>query len=191
MYDKEDKEQDKEEEEEEEEEVVRQVLPLVKRKKKKDKELELALDEKRERGKNIRNIMGPIGKLRNYIVHIRSSANRTTWFIERAGKMVPLNNRTRWNSWFLMLCVALEDKVKAGLQLYVEHYKDDLKDDILSTSEWIHLRTIRDFLQSFHEATLFLQGDRTTLERVLESVDVLKDIIQTALVYYTILLIFL
>jgi hypothetical protein len=169
------------------------------------------LDEKRERGKNIRNIMGPMGKLYNYVVYIRSSANRTIWFIERAGKIVPLDNRMRWNSWFLMLCVALEDKVKAGLQLYVEHYEDDLKDDILSTSEWIHLRTIRDFLQSFHEATLFLQGDRTirdflqsfheatlflqgdrtTLERVLESVDVLKDMIQTALVYYTILLIFL
>ena len=191
MYDKEDEEQDEEEEEEEEEEVVQQVLPLVKRKKKKDEESELALDEKRKRGKNIRNIMGPMGKLHNYVVHIRSSANRTTWFIERAGKMVPLDNRTRWNSWFLMLCVALEDKVKAGLQLYVEHYEDDLKDDILSTSEWIHLRTIRDFLQSFHEATLFLQGDRTTLERVLESVDVLKDMIQTALVYYTILLVFL
>jgi archaellum biogenesis protein FlaJ (TadC family) len=50
---------------------------------------------------------------------------------------------------------------------------------------------IRDFLQSFHEATLFLQGDRTTLERVLESVDVLKDMIKTALVCCTILLTFL
>jgi hypothetical protein len=195
-YDKEDEEQDEEEEEEEEEEeVVQQAPPLVKRKdkkKKKDEELEPASDEKqRERGRNIRNIMGPIGKLHNHVIHIRSSANRTTWFIERAGKMIPLDNRTRWNSWFLMLCVALEDKVKAGLQLYVEDYKDDLKDDILSISEWIHLRTIRDFLQSFHEATLFLQGDRTTLERVLESVDVLKDMIQTALVCRTILLKFL
>jgi hypothetical protein len=35
-----------------------------------------------------------------------------------------------------MLNVALEDKVKARLQLYVKHYQDDiLKDDILTTSE--------------------------------------------------------
>jgi hypothetical protein len=100
--------------------------------------------------------MGPIGKLHNYVVHICSSANRMTWFIERASKMIPLNNWTRWNSWFLMLCVALEDKVKAGLQLYIENYEDDLKDDVLLTSEWIHLCMIRDFLQSFYEATLFL-----------------------------------
>jgi hypothetical protein len=73
-----------------------------------------------------------------------------------------------------MLNVALEDKVKAGLQLYVEHYQDNIsKDDILTTGEWVHLRTIRDFLQSFYEATLFLQGDRMTLERVLESIDIL------------------
>jgi hypothetical protein len=56
-----------------------------------------------------------MGKLYNYVVYIRSLANRTKWFIERTSKMVPLNNYTRWNSWFLMLCVALEDKVKAGL----------------------------------------------------------------------------
>jgi hypothetical protein len=59
--------------------------------------------------------MGPIGKLYNYIVYIHSLANRMKWFIKRASKMVPLNNRTRWNSWFLILCVALEDKVKARL----------------------------------------------------------------------------
>ena len=132
-----------------------------------------------------------MGKLHNYVVHIRTSANHMTWFIECAGKMIPLDNHTRWNSWFLMLCVAPEDKVKAGLQLYVEYYEDDLKDDILSTSKWIHLCMIHDFLQSFHEATLFLQGDCMTLERVLESVDVLKDMIQTALVYCMILLTFL
>jgi hypothetical protein len=133
-----------------------------------------------------------MGKLHNHVVHIRSSANRTTCFVERASRIIPLDNRTRWNSWFNMLNVALEDNVKTTLHLYVEHYEDNFpKDNILSTSEWIHLRTIRDFLQSFYEATLFLQGDRTTLDRVLESIDVLKDIIHTALVCHTILLTFL
>ena len=63
----------------------------------------------------------------------------------------------RWNSWFDILNTALEDLVKAGLQLYVEHYQDDfLKDDLLTISEWIQLCTIRDFLQHFYKATLFL-----------------------------------
>jgi len=34
-----------------------------------------------------------------------------------------------------MLYIALEDKVKAGLQLYIEYYEDDLKDNILLTSK--------------------------------------------------------
>ena len=190
-YNKEDEkleEEDNEEEQDSEEEVVRQGP------KKKSKELEPSLDEKgkRERGKTIRTIMGPMGKLHNHIVHIRSSANRTTWFVEHASKIIPLDNRTRWNSWFDMLNTALEDPVKAGLQLYVEHYQDDfLKDDLLTTSEWIQLRTIRDFLQHFYEATLFLQGDRTTLERILFTIDILRGMIKSALVCRTILLKFL
>src|SRR5438045_9614776 len=113
LYNKEDEEQDEEEEEEEEEEVVQKAPPLVKRKdkkKKKDEELEPTSDEKCERGKSIRNIMGPMGKLHNYVVHIRTSANHMTWFIECAGKMIPLDNHTRWNSWVLMSCVYIEVK---------------------------------------------------------------------------------
>src|SRR5205814_8155135 len=120
--------------------------------KKKGKEPEPSLDKKgkKERGKTIQIIMGPMGKLHNHIVHIRSSANHTTWFIECAGKLIPLDNLTRWNSLFEMLDTALEDQVKAMLQLYIEHYQDDfLKDDLLTTSKWIQLHTIHDFLQHF------------------------------------------
>ncbi|EED20078.1 hypothetical protein TSTA_033250 [Talaromyces stipitatus ATCC 10500] len=175
LYDKEDEEQEGEEAEEE----ALQSIPLPGKSKDKRKKKN---EEPDERGKNIRDIMGPMGKLHNNVVHIRKSANRTTWFKDRAGKIIPLDNRTSWKSWFAMLSVALEDKVKAGLQLYVEHYQDDVsKDDILTTSEWVQLRSIHDFLQFFHEATLYLQGDHTTLERVLESIDILQSIIQTTL----------
>jgi len=34
-----------------------------------------------------------------------------------------------------MLNMALEDQVKAALQLYVEHYKDDFSKEDLTTSE--------------------------------------------------------
>ena len=134
-YDKENKEL---EGEEDEEEVIQPILLPAKPKDKRKKKTEEPGSEPSfdERGNNIRGIMGPMGKLHNNVVHIRKSANRTTWFKDRAGKIIPLNNRTRWNSWFTILNIALEDKVKAGLQLYVEHYQDDIsKDDILTTSE--------------------------------------------------------
>ena len=82
-----------------------------------------------------------------------------------------------------MLNTTLEDQVKATLQLYIEYYQDDfLKDDLLTTSEWIQLRTIRDFLQHFYKTTLFLQEDCTTLDRVLFITNILRSIIKSALV---------
>ena len=59
--------------------------------------------------------MGLIGKLYNYIVYIRSLANCMAEFTKYAGKMIPFNNCMRWNSWFFILYIALEDKVKARL----------------------------------------------------------------------------
>jgi len=83
--------------------------------KKKGKESKPASYKKYKRGKNIRDIIGLIGKLYNHVVYIRSLANCITWFIERTSRIIPLNNRTRWNSWFNILNVALEDNVKAIL----------------------------------------------------------------------------
>ena len=81
--------------------------------------------------------MGPLGKLHNLVVHIRGSANRTTWFVEKAKRSIPLNNRTRWNSWFHMLDVALDSKIRHGLMLYTEHYQADIaKEDLLTTDDW-------------------------------------------------------
>jgi hypothetical protein len=92
LYNKEDKEQ---EGEEDKEEVVQLVLLLAKlkdKRKKKNKELGLEL---LERDKNIQDIIRLMGKLYNNIVHIRKSANCTTWFKDRASKIIPLDNCTR------------------------------------------------------------------------------------------------
>jgi hypothetical protein len=145
-----------------------------------------------ERGRNIRAILGPLGKLHNLVVHIRSSANRTTWFVSNAGRMIPLDNRTRWNSWWKMISVALDPKIRTGLSLYFEKYQNKIpKEDLLSTEDWMQLRTIHNFLKAFHDATLFIQGSRPTLERVLESIAILERTIQRLQVYRTILYSFL
>ena len=47
------------------------------------------------------------------------------------------------------------------------------KKDILSLEDWNQLRTIASHLVVFEGATLHLQGDRTTLERVSKSLDVI------------------
>ena len=62
--------------------------------------------------------MGVMGKLHNIVVHIQGSANRMQWFINIAGRRIPLDNRTRWNSWNLMLSTALEDPVQNAINKY-------------------------------------------------------------------------
>jgi hypothetical protein len=92
-------------------------------------------------------LMGPLGQLHNIIVHIRGSTGRIKAFLEIAGRMIPLDNRTRWNSWYLMLVVALD--YKSAIDSYVEGHPD-LEDDGLSRQDWTWLRTIKDFLAPFH-----------------------------------------
>jgi hypothetical protein len=115
--------------------------------------------------------MGVLGKLHNIIIFSRSSANRTKEFISFAQRRIPLDNSTRWNSWYQMLSVALnkesaiDDFIKANFKL--------LEKDHLSPQDWVALRTIHTFLQPFNRATLETQGDRVTLDRLLFTMDVL------------------
>jgi hypothetical protein len=55
-------------------------------------------------------LIGPLGKIHNIVVNIRGSTARAAEFVELAGRLIPLDNRTRWNSWFLMLLIALNHR---------------------------------------------------------------------------------
>jgi hypothetical protein len=115
-------------------------------------------------------LMGPLGQLHNIIVHIRGSPRRINAFLEITGRMIPLDNRTRWNSWYLMLVIALD--YKAAIDSYVEDHPD-LEDDGFSRQDWTRLRTIKEFLAPFHQATLETQGDNASIDKVLFTMDVL------------------
>jgi hypothetical protein len=52
--------------------------------------------------------LGALGKLHNIAVHLRASPHRTQEFKDLADRMIPLDNATRWNSWYSMINVALK-----------------------------------------------------------------------------------
>jgi hypothetical protein len=60
--------------------------------------------KKKEELKNIEKIkrkfqlLNFLNKFHNIIIDIRSSTNRTAEFLTLATRMIPLNNRTKWNS---------------------------------------------------------------------------------------------
>jgi hypothetical protein len=64
------------------------------------------------------------------VVYIRSSAGRTAEWKELTGRMILINNRIRWNSWFIMLEVLL--KLEPCVVKYCIDHREELKDDILT-----------------------------------------------------------
>jgi hypothetical protein len=102
--------------------------------------------------------MGLIGKLYNIVVYIRSSGNRTAEFTQEAKKRIPLDNYTRWNSWYNMLKVALS--LEKYIDFYTKNNQPKLEKDILSPPDWESLCTLCSFLQKFHDITLQNEGDK-------------------------------
>jgi hypothetical protein len=132
-----------------------------------------------ERQNTFRN-MGPLGKLHNIVVHTRGSPGRTKQFKDLAGRMIPLDNRTRWNSWYHMLSVAVEHG--GAIDAYTKAHFDTLEAEFLSPKDWEKLRTTSKFLNLFDRATLKTQGDHATIDNVLFVMDVIIKHFEQALV---------
>jgi hypothetical protein len=115
--------------------------------------------------------MGPLGKLHNITVFIRSSANRTQEFVKEAGKRIPLDNRTRWNSWFNMINTALT--LEKHIDFLVKT-QPELQRDSLGASDWDWLRTVHGFLKLMADLTLQNEGDERNLSEVLPTLQIIK-----------------
>jgi hypothetical protein len=70
-----------------------------------------------------------------------------------------------------MLLVLLN--LRPVVKKYCLDYKDKLKEDLLSFTDWKKLRTIKDFLAPFTRATLTAEGDSTSIDSTLFTIDVL------------------
>ncbi|KAM3497415.1 hypothetical protein MY10362_009233 [Beauveria mimosiformis] len=99
-----------------------------------------------------------------------------------AGRMVPLDNSTRWNSWHVMLQVAIEKC--SEIDAYSKQYFEDLQKDYLTPQDWERLRTVLEFLKPFHRATKAMEGDTATIDRVLFMMDILVQHFRTSLEKY-------
>lgn len=115
--------------------------------------------------------LGPLGKVHNTAVHMRESDYRWSIFKKQAGRVLPLDNDTRWNSWFLLLDVALD--LQEHVEWYQKKYYENLQGDYLTPDDWQILRDTRSFLQPFWRITQLTEGRCATLDRTLFTMDVL------------------
>ena len=141
--------------------------------------------EKRdEEAKRIKfRLMGPLGKMHNIIIHICGSTAWIAEFLELAGRLIPLDNHTRWNSWYKMLLVAIA--LRAAIEKYCQNHESDLEEDELTPEDWRWLRTIKEFLEPFNWATLYTEGDSAAIDQVLFTMDILIKHFQISLVSRT------
>src|SRR6266568_451604 len=94
-----------------------------------------------------------------------------------------MDNETRWNLWYKIILVALE--LRAAIGKYQEEYIDEFdEEDILNTTDWKALESIRDFLQPFERVTKETEGDHATLDKVLYTMDFMVEHFKTSLEKY-------
>jgi hypothetical protein len=108
--------------------------------------------------------LGAIGKLHNIVVFIRSSGVQTAQWLDRGKRMIPLDNRTRWNSWYQMISVACTKE--ESLDLYIKR-QPELTKDQLSAEDWKWLHRFRKFLGKFESYTLQNEGHDRDIGRSL------------------------
>jgi len=144
-----------------------------------EKKGQLKPDEVEQKRAKFR-LLGPLGQLHNIVVHSRGSPARKKLLETLAGRQIPLDNRTRWNSWYLMVEVALE--LHIAIDAYCKEHYSDLEKDYLKPKDWQKLRTIYDFLRPFYRATLDTQGDAATIDRVLLTMDILIEVFKNGIV---------
>ena len=75
-----------------------------------------------------------------------------------------------------MLIVLLN--LRPVVEKYCEDYKEELEEDILNHMDWKKLRTIKEFLGPFTRATLATEGDSTSIDSTLFTIDILIKYIQ-------------
>ena len=128
-------------------------------------------------------LMGPLGKMHNIIIHIHGSTAWIAEFLELAGRLIPLDNHTRWNSWYKMLLVAIA--LRSAIKKYCQNHESDLEEDELTPEDWRRLHTIKEFLEPFNQATLYTEGDSAAIDQVLFTMDILIKHFQISLVSRT------
>ena len=75
-------------------------------------------------------LLGLFGQGYNIVVYIRKSSARTDHFRKLVGRIILIDNRTRWNSWYNMLLILL--KLKGMVEQYYKDYENEFKEDLLS-----------------------------------------------------------
>ncbi|KAN0072534.1 hypothetical protein V8E54_009463 [Elaphomyces granulatus] len=110
--------------------------------------------------------------IHNVNIWVQASTQRYNDFMTAIGRAIPLDNDTRWNSWYYTeINVALLKRRE--LKVWIDDHWSELGVDALFREDWQELDDIRDFLQPFVDCTLGTQGYLATLDWAFESMELI------------------
>ncbi|KAM3448360.1 hypothetical protein NHJ6243_010115 [Beauveria neobassiana] len=135
-----------------------------------DEEKKLAAMSRKRKRRSWKDI-GPLGKLHAIVAHTRASELLYNEFLDGAGRMIPMDNDTRWNSWYTMSRVACE--LEGHVDSFVKRHRKEIGKYALTPSEWDTVREINIFLKPFDKVTSRTQGDLDSIEKTLSTMDML------------------
>ncbi len=113
----------------------------------------------------------PLGKLYGIIIYIRASELLYNEFLNAAGRMIPIDNDTRWNSWHAISMVACE--LEGFVDAFVKNHRKAIGKYALTPDDWDTLREINIFLKPFEKVTKVTQGDLDSIKKTLVIMDIL------------------
>ena len=135
-----------------------------------DEENKLVTASKKKKRRSWKDI-GPLGKLHVIVAYMRASELLYNEFLDAAGRAIPMDNDTRWNSWYTMSAVACE--LEGHVDTFVKGHRKDIGKYALTPDDWYTLREINIFLKPFEKVTSRTQGDLDSIEKTLATMDIL------------------
>lgn len=115
--------------------------------------------------------MPTLRKLHELAVWLRSSSLHADIWDDNVGLRLGIDNRTRWSSWYMVIdrAIAKQSEIKA----FMTDHEAALGSIRLTAQDWDYLDKARTFLQPFASATLYAEGDKSSISQSLPLMDAL------------------
>jgi hypothetical protein len=113
----------------------------------------------------------PLRKLHELAVWLRSSSLHADIWDDSVGLRLGIDNRTRWSSWYLVIDRAITKQ--AEIKAFMTDHEAVLGNNRLNAQDWDFLNKTRTFLQPFASATLYAEGEKSSISQSLPLMDAL------------------
>jgi hypothetical protein len=108
-------------------------------------------------------------KLHQLCVWLRSSSIHAAEWDGKVGLRLGIGNQTRWSSWYSVIDRAI--KKMAAIKVFMHDNEKHLYEFRLTSDDWDILQKAHTFLQPFASATLYAEGDKSSISQSLLIMD--------------------